>query len=247
MAVENLGDIRHLSYHYPRSAGFRAQAPYIALQRLKRHIRLPDGPRPIGHILHNRQSNQIVVGIPKVGTRTLLATLRTGALSPQVEEQEATLSEVLFRIPLGQSVDVAAFVRNPWARVFSAWSDKIARLDSDGHRARRIARHKGLWPGMPFANFVEWLASPAGTDAHADRHWMSQHKFIATDRAPVHWRKLEGLGPQLSLFGQSLPMRQENSTDLSHNRYRAAYTPDLVEIIAKRYATDIKTFGYSFD
>ena len=43
-----------------------------------------------------------------------------------------------------------------------------------------IAPWHGLRRGMRFEEFCRWLATPAGSDTFADRHWLSQHVQIRT-------------------------------------------------------------------
>lgn len=232
-------------YLYPGARQFRLQMPYLALRRAISAIRPMPAPPPVGLAIHLPARREVFFGIPKVATRSVIAAVRADRdlAAMGLRWGEMTLADALTDSH-HPAATITVIVRNPWARAYSAWSDKIARLDPAGNRARRIARFPGLRPGMPFADFVTWLASPRGGDRGADRHWLSQHCFLP--RPPDTLLRLEEIGETLPLFGRRLALGQQNATGTAPDAWRAAYTPVLTDAIARRYATDIARFGYEF-
>ena len=73
-------------------------------------------------------------------------------------------------------------MRHPCERALSFWQDKhaLALHRRDDYRWF-IEPWYGLRRGMGFAEFCQWLDTPCGSDAFADRHWLSQHRQL---RAP---------------------------------------------------------------
>mgnify|MGYP006275406345 CR=1 FL=1 len=148
---------------------------------------------------------------------------------------------------------IFSFVRNPWARIHSCWKDKIDNAISLG-KLRILARFPDLRPFMPFEEFVEWLATPDGSDAVADRHWLSQvrHLDISGESNGIcdFIGRLEALDDDVAeisrMSGVNLPplgrRNQKGSPD-----WRAAYSDRARRIVAERYAEDIERFGYRFD
>ena len=247
MCADLTGDPRFL---YPRTPAYWAQLPYYAVHKSKSWLeRRRHGPRslpPVGLTVGSRAHDTVFFGIPKVGTRSFMHAISALPLERRkgLVMTESTLAEELIRGAYF-APEVVTLVRNPWARTLSCYRDKIARLDSEGHRARRIARFPGLAPAMSFANFVEWLSTPAGADSVADRHWRSQSSFLNTGAGTIQAHQIESFGGQIEIFDTCLDLGRENATGGDRD-YRQAYTPELREKVAERYAEDIERFGYTF-
>ena len=133
---------------------------------------------------------------PKVASRSIIAALR--AADPDAELfRNCTLDEVLARRPEARGYFTFAFIRHPLDRTRSCHADKHALALRDRRAARWfIEPWHGLGLGMTFAEFCRWLDTPWGSDAFADRHWLSQHRQIRTagGRLPDflgHWERLD--------------------------------------------------------
>jgi hypothetical protein len=118
-------------------------------------------------------------GVPKVATKSIRAALlRTPEIAAfAVDRNAAALAaeDSPYRF-----YHRFSFVRNPWSRVVSCYCQKIMiQPETVVGQLSIIAKHPGLFPGLPFDDFVDWLCSEEGSDQCADRHWMSQHIVLA--------------------------------------------------------------------
>jgi hypothetical protein len=137
------------------------------------------------------------------------------------------------------------FVRNPWDRVVSFFSNKV-----QGDLYAPLKRYKGFSQGMSFQDTVRAIAEI--DDENSDEHFASQYTFIFDESGrrlvdfvgrfeylERDWREVcdrSGI-----TFG---PLKQSNATRV--RGYREFYTPELQRIIADRYHDDIELFGYEF-
>jgi hypothetical protein len=168
-----------------------------------------------------------------------------------------------------------AFVRNPWARVVSAYLNKFLSVNCTsvvvlqrlrGGRWRRWERPQ---TDITFREFVEFLAQH---DPHKyDEHWRPQSMFLKDQRLDFLGR-FENLTADFAWVQQQLgidiPLPHHNVTDYARQdrggeivahvppdelrqrgpfpSYRWFYTPRLRDLVAQIYATDIERFGYDF-
>ena len=110
-----------------------------------------------------------------MASRSIIATLR--AVDPGAELiRDRTMDEVLAARPEAREYFHFAFLRHPVDRIRSFYADKHT-LGSRDRDVRRwfIEPWYGVSAGMGFAAFCRWLETPFGSDAFADRHWLSQH------------------------------------------------------------------------
>ncbi len=147
------------------------------------------------------------------------------------------------------------FVRNPWDRLVSCFTEKIDRHSEAGLGDRRrdggvFAGLDGFHPGMSFEAFV--LRVCEIPDGPADRHFKSQHLFV-TDRK----RRLlvDNVGRFETLDRDfEFALRKMGAGDLKiphllkskRRDYKEYYTPRLKDLVAERYRGDIGLFGYDF-
>jgi hypothetical protein len=149
-----------------------------------------------------------------------------------------------------------AFVRSPWDRLVSCYSDKIlsSAVLEDGSRDvehRAIHDRAGLPENMEFDEFARRVARIP--DRTANRHFRSQHTFLC-DRnlrlLPDFIGRYERLGEDFAAIQERLhtPRLELPRVRRSERRpFQEYYTDDLRRIVAERYQTDISMFGYSFD
>lgn len=240
----------------PRRLGF-AQSCLGASKRLwSQHGATRSADTATRKIISQRR-RFLIAPVPKVGTKTLKVMLQR--LQPDGEDG----TDIRFvNAPLHRCVAdlepgyrIFSLVRNPWSRVLSCYRNKIlsSRL---GDLAIR-SRYRGLEPTMSFADFVRWLERDEGRDDIADRHWISQTRLL-TD--PETGRllcttigKFETFKSDVEAFLNEvglgdlelLHINQTASTD-DIKSYRSAYDVDTRDIVARRYRSDIETFGYDF-
>ena len=144
-----------------------------------------------------------------------------------------------------------AFVRNPWDRLVSCYSNKFAdqKKGLDGPRSRE----ERFYPEMPFAEFVE--AVHATPDEGANPHFRSQHTVICApdERVMADFvGRFEDLREDFARVAErigvpalALPHRQR-SVGRGSADYRNHYDERLKRLVAERYEKDIDTFEYAF-
>ncbi len=145
-----------------------------------------------------------------------------------------------------------AFVRNPWDRLVSCYSNKFAdRGKGLGGPQKQAAEFR---PGMPFAEFVE--AVHATPDEEANPHFRSQHTVVCGPEGHVmadFVGRFENLREDFAIVtkkigtpGLELPHRLKSRRHRESRPYTDFYDERLKGLVHKRYEKDIETFGYSF-
>ena len=144
-------------------------------------------------------------------------------------------------------------MRNPWARIYSCWYDKVA-TDKKFADITILSRYKGLYPNMEFEAFVEWLMSPEGSDSCADRHWLSQHKLLAVKDEILDYDfigKIENFDEHFLYIIEKVGFEHKkvkafNRFSSSQDDYKKAYNERTIKLVAMRYRKDIELFNYEF-
>lgn len=197
----------------------------------------------------------IYTGIPKVASSTFRDFLYR---YPETEAKLDTfitttsLEKLIYTHPKFNSYFKYTFVRNPWSRVVSCYRDKILNAHPQ-HKVHIIKQYEGLYPNMPFSDFVDWLCASEGKDDNADRHWISQYKLISDSKGKLlcdfigKYENLEKdtakIMEKLQLPYSNLPKTNAKPTEKSYQKYYNLRTKKLIE---KRYKIDIELFGYDF-
>lgn len=116
---------------------------------------------------------------PKVASRSIIDALM--AADPDaIRIEQKTLEEMFSTFPQARGFFSFAFVRDPCERARSFFDDKL----DTGPQAPNWnvdRRFFGLRKGMSFAEYCRWLETPFGSDAFAERHWLSQCRHIDVD------------------------------------------------------------------
>lgn len=120
------------------------------------------------------------LGVPKAASRSIIAALRRADADARLIKGLSP-DEVFLAHPEARDYFSFAFLRHPCTRILSFYADKHVRLRDDPD-ARRwfIDPWHGLRPGMGFDELCRWLCSPCGSDAFADRHWLSQARQVTS-------------------------------------------------------------------
>ncbi|WP_112322616.1 sulfotransferase family 2 domain-containing protein [Oceanibium sediminis] len=174
-----------------------------------------------------------------------------------------------------QDFAVHTIVRNPYARLVSAWRDKFR----DGHFAqggaiagyprsiragvlaklRAHAAAKGL-PGadegelVPFDTFLSFVQSEP--EGRRNKHWEEQWRVILWDKLPYTGviRMEEDMGPQLAQILSPLGFppdwviaRTSRPVNASHKLREPVLNAANAALISALYARDFKVFGYDPD
>lgn len=233
----------------------------------------------------NRERRTVVVLNPKVGTKSFRQALTDGMreirgiadpsegryrLFPKAREfQFAPIRDYAhaFRFP-GQ-YEFYCFVRNPYARLRSAWQNKFAYGHEKGYsrsirrrelgRLRRFARAAALPGGaqgsaIPFETFLAYVESqPSG---RRDHHWDDQHHVLLMQ--DVHYARcfrLEGefaaglrhIFGRIGLEGPVMDRLLATQKNASPRDEAPVYTQELAARVHRLYARDFALFGYAED
>lgn len=200
--------------------------------------------------LISRQKKFLCVIVPKCGSRTIIAGLNRAAHQDNFDFEIVETDISNFLDGFNESFRFA-FVRNPWARVYSCYVQKIKNA-TPIKRALHFNGRTGLHPEMTFASFVEWLCGPNGDDAIADRHWASQYLILGLDSGMQYdfIGKLEFMDEELLKICTELDLpcdtftERRNTSAANPNGYLDHYDENLLKIVGLRYAKDIEIFGF---
>jgi hypothetical protein len=154
-----------------------------------------------------------------------------------------------------------AFVRNPYARLVSAWADKfqgkpLVAGDSfvEKYLTYRGAIDHSLVHGpdctLSFAQFVIFAAGTALD--RVDAHWQAQHDLLDMPGIKLdHIGKVESFrgdfAPVLEHLGRGSDLLRAARFHLNASRHRAwpdYYSPGLAERIYRAYERDFDLLGY---
>jgi chondroitin 4-sulfotransferase 11 len=166
-----------------------------------------------------------LVCIPKVAATSMRATV---ALDPEPMLAHEAQDAGLF---------VAAFVRNPYDRLVSAWANKSAEISP------KLAA-LGFVEGMAFADFLELAEEHAAADHHLKPQcaFVMRGERLAVDfigrfeRLDQDWQRLR------AMFGLP-PLLHENRSRRARG-FKGYYTGDLGRRAKAIYARDVALFGY---
>lgn len=206
----------------------------------------------------DRRSEKIVskdrkllcVIVPKCGSRTLIAGLEKAGSKANFDVSIHEKDIVHFQSGHDESFRFS-FVRNPWARVYSCYVQKI-RNTSAIKQALHYNGRPGLHAEMTFQDFVDWLCGPHGGDDVADRHWASQYLILGLD-ININYDfigKVETMNEDLATICEqiNLPLdtfdERRNTTGAQSDAYLGHYDNRMIEQVAQRYAKDIEYFEF---
>lgn len=140
-----------------------------------------------------------------------------------------------------------AFVRNPWDRLYSAYS----YLQGGGWNDKDKAWAKEHIDGVTnFNDFVlNWL-SPDRLYSHI--HFWPQYKFICDRKGRVlldHIAYFENIDDEFRYLSNRLELKSELSHTNQSDRvnYTEVYSKEAIEKVRSLYKTDIDLLGYSFN
>ena len=279
MLLPTLGETAALQTSSPPTANVRRALRVIACRQFS----------PF-KVFVAREHGVVVVLSPKVGTTTFRHVMRR-AYCELLGRQDASDGRYkLFRkarqfpySPVGdyfqvfgapENYNFYGFVRNPYARLKSAWVDKWARGHEEGYppslrrvftgrsdlsQVRRFARQNQLAgarknSAIPFATFVGFVAAQrTGTRNH---HWDEQFCTLFMDR--IRYAKLfkmesdfvSGTTEILGRIGVAENWAREalaQPRNQSRKFKGEVFTPELAETVQRIYARDFAALDYDVD
>jgi hypothetical protein len=220
---------------------------------------------------------------PKVGTTTFRKVLVEGMqiagmkpilsrLWPLNLTRRYTTSppnDILHALVNAHQYRFHCFVRNPYARVLSAWNDKFG----DGHKSgkyarsmvklipvvRRFAAEQGL-PGseentlIPFTTFLSYVESQ--DEGTRNQHWDTQRSVLFSDLIQydrVYTMEDEfalGVADILEEIGiprSWVEKKLERPENASRKINEPVYTDEIAERVFNIYRDDFSEFGYDID
>ena len=147
-----------------------------------------------------------------------------------------------------------AFVRNPWDRLVSCYCNKLSKYG----RGLKLPVDKDieLYPGMPFADFVE--AVHTIPDSEANIHFQSQYKVICGsggDRPILadFVGRYENLQADFDFVAKRIGGNQDlqlphilRSRSRKNRPYTDFYDQRLRDLVYERFQEDVELFGYSY-
>jgi len=146
---------------------------------------------------------------------------------------------------------IFTFVRNPYARLYSAWLDKCVFAPSNPDEGiLPVLAELGV--GRREVGFPEFLAFiKEQSDLERDTHWRSIWHVTAEDLLPSHYLgSLEQIEEGLrDIFAVVYPgyLPEIENTNSRRNIAAAPPTSADFDAIADIYANDFEFYGYSFD
>ncbi len=237
---------------------------------------LQSGFDPEAHIDVLPAHNLIYVSIPKNASTTIKAflsglngqqtlsaeTLHTRRHSGILSPARAGLS-TFHRIAMSPTALRFSFVRNPYARLVSAWADKFS--------------NKQLMPGDPFVeiyldyttqsgdgqtiapgdalSFERFAAFACATAAQRQNpHWSLQHDLLDFPGLSLNFvGAVERFGTDFTHIGERLGVGTRHVKPLVTNFYNRSrhrpwqdyYTPALAKMVYRAYEHDFDRFNYA--
>lgn len=205
---------------------------------------------------------------PKVASRSIKTTLLDA--DPAAEVHEASMSDLYARRPEVRSYYSFAFVRHPFTRALSFhselhFSSRICAGEQlpvkEAKRRAILARCYGLEGTNDFDAYCRWLNMPWGSDAFADRHFLSQHVQIRLDdrRLPDFVGRYENLdadfrrvAARLGIDAPALPVLNTlagwqappEALASARSAAEARLTEQNKALLRARYAEDLALYGY---
>lgn len=230
----------------------------------------------------NRAHRTVVVLNPKVGTKTFRQALTDGMrelrgvqdpsegryrlFKKAREFQFAPIRDYAHAFRFPAEYQFFCFVRNPYARLRSAWQNKFAYGHSQGYsrsirrrelpRLRRFARVAALPGGadgsaIPFETFLAYVESqPAG---RRDHHWDDQVDVLLMD--DIRYERcfrMEGefvpgmrqIFDRIGLTGPAMDRILGTQKNASPKSEPPVYDAALAARVHRLYARDFERFGY---
>ncbi len=200
----------------------------------------------------------VLNGQPMLAPETLHTRRRSGLLSPA----RAGLS-TFHQIATSPTALRFSFVRNPYARLVSAWADKFSNKQLapgdpfvDIYLNYRMEAGNGhaTVPGDPLS-FEQFAAFASATAARRENsHWSLQHDLIGFPGLDLNFvGAVERFGDDFGRIVKQLgidatqinPLIENHYNPSRHRPWRDYYTSDLAKMVYRAYERDFDQFKYA--
>jgi hypothetical protein len=187
--------------------------------------------------------------IPKNASGSILRTLTTSGCGRRLAEIAPGNPDKWIRRQARPEFSFV-FVRNPFARVVSAWLDKIHSPSDSPGQTFIFERNPGLHAGMPLDQFVEWLSENLRSSTQPNPHWRRQTDFVtdASGETRVDFiGRVENIDRDFASAARhigvaaKLPHRNRSPITNDPARLLSAHAQTLVK---EAYPSDFEMFGY---
>jgi hypothetical protein len=127
-----------------------------------------------------------------------------------------------------------AFVRSPWARLYS----------EHRYQTRFLKRCD-----VPFEDWIAQILDKArGNPAIQDNHIRPQWEFLGSTTQVFRFEEFKnGIAEVCSRLGLASTQLKEHYKSGEPDEYRSAYTNRLIDFVGRYYHEDIARFGYRYE
>lgn len=191
------------------------------------------------------ESNYCWIQIPKCASSTIRTVLQKFTEKTTDDKYEWKKTYLTNKLKTRFNF---TFVRNPFDRLVSCYSDKILNHTRWSDKKRQSdSIHYMIEHEYDFSEFVKKIT----TDFYGhDDHWLNCSKFIPHDYTEFGFiGKCENLKTDFEYVCENIkiPISElPKSNKTNHNHYTEYYTNELRKIVETRYADDIDRFSYKF-
>lgn len=202
-------------------------------------------------IVVDRVRKFIYFRIPKAANSTVMSTLIDGSATSREAKRALPRASTLSSDDIGALSErffLFTVVRNPYARLASAYLDKVAR----GNWAEKIRAKLGADSpdDITFLEFCRYLESDGIFD---NPHWYRQCDFVSFGPEQLHFvGRVETLKSDLEKIlkrvNRSESVTQRNwapHATGATSKLGELYCEESVRIVRDLYAADFSAFGYS--
>ncbi len=239
----------------------------------RRVARSLTGPPGFAMTVVSRKRRCVWLRLPKAASESILAAML--AADPECEIFRMDYGKIYELRPEAREWFTFAFVRHPFSRALSFWSEIHFAHERYGERAdhqkRKTAfvfeRRPGLAETRDFDAYCRWLGTPYAADSCADKHIVSQSAPIRSaargrGRQPDFIGRMESLDadwsrvaaraglpiPKLPLLHSSVGWDAGPEAAAAAGAARARLlTERNMAVLAARYADDLELGGYAPD
>lgn len=164
--------------------------------------------------------------------------------------------EDIEKLMCGDSCVRFCIVRNPYARLASAWSDKIRQMEpTHVHVIKEIQDYHNIsdrHQTPTFYEFVLWVVN-RDKNLECDSHWESMLNLLLPNLIHyTHVLKTESLADDFQVLLEKLGVQESAKNILDKSKtneslpvnWKGLYTETVAELVFEHFKEDFKYYGY---